>query len=248
MKKTLLCHFYNEEYLLPWFLKHHRQIFDHGIMIDYHSTDQSVAIIKELCPTWEIITSRNHDFQADNVDSEVRDIEAQIDGWRMCLNVTEFLAGDFSILSDQANQQLLIPTLVFVDCNSDVEISTSLPIYEQKTDGLSYHQHFHERRARSAHNMHIQYPVVGRHYDTYNTEQLVIFWYAWCPFNQSMLARRLQIQTQIPHQGAHGGGHHFTTVEHTLKHLHEELIPKCVSLQAEVDKHLAYYYKLQNNT
>ena len=89
MKKTLLCHFYNEEYMLPWFLNHHKQIFDHGVMIDYHSTDRSVEIIRELCPTWDIVTSRNPNFQADTIDTEVNDIEAGIEGWKICLNVTE---------------------------------------------------------------------------------------------------------------------------------------------------------------
>ena len=97
MKKTILCHFYNEEYLMPWWLKHHREIFDHGVMIDYHSTDRSVEIIKELCPTWDIITSRNPDFQADNCDAEVNDIERQIDGWKICLCMPEMIIGDYSI-------------------------------------------------------------------------------------------------------------------------------------------------------
>ena len=95
MKKTLLCHFYNEEYMLPWFLNHHKQIFDHGVMIDYHSTDRSVEIIRELCPTWDIVTSRNPNFQADTIDTEVNDIEAGIDGWKICLNVTEQLIGNY---------------------------------------------------------------------------------------------------------------------------------------------------------
>ena len=104
MKKTLISHFYNEEFLLPWWLKHHKQIFDHGVMIDYHSTDRSVEIIKEICPTWTIITSRNPDFQADTIDTEVNDIESQIDGWKICLNVTEQLIGDYSILNDEPKQ------------------------------------------------------------------------------------------------------------------------------------------------
>ena len=61
--------------MLPWFLNHHKQIFDHGVMIDYHSTDRSVEIIKSICPAWEIVTSRNNDFQADNIDTEVMEIE-----------------------------------------------------------------------------------------------------------------------------------------------------------------------------
>jgi len=35
----LFSHIYNEEYLLPFWLKHHKKIFDHGVIIDNFSTD-----------------------------------------------------------------------------------------------------------------------------------------------------------------------------------------------------------------
>ena len=71
---TIISHFYNEEYLLPWWLNHHKDMFDHGIMIDYDSTDNSVEIIKSICPKWTIVKSRNRFFQAKDIDSEVEDI------------------------------------------------------------------------------------------------------------------------------------------------------------------------------
>ena len=80
---TVVCHFYNEEYLLPFWLKHHRTMFAHGILIDYHSTDQSVAIIRDLCPTWDVRTSRNTMFQAVLVDEEVMEIEAGVGGYKI---------------------------------------------------------------------------------------------------------------------------------------------------------------------
>lgn len=51
MSLTVISHFYNEEYLLPWWLNHHKNIFDNGILINYGSTDKSVEIIKSICPT-----------------------------------------------------------------------------------------------------------------------------------------------------------------------------------------------------
>ena len=50
MKTTVITHFWNEEILLPYWLKHHLELFDHGILINYRSTDKSVEIIKELAP------------------------------------------------------------------------------------------------------------------------------------------------------------------------------------------------------
>ena len=99
---TVLCHFYNEEYLLPFWLKHHHSIFTHGIMIDYHSTDKSVEIIKELCPTWEIRTTKNEMFDAYLVDKEVMEIEETLIGFKIVLNVTEFIVAktEFNLTND----------------------------------------------------------------------------------------------------------------------------------------------------
>ena len=51
---TVISHIFNEEYLLPFWLENHKNMFDHGIIIDYCSTDSSVEIIKKYCPTWEL--------------------------------------------------------------------------------------------------------------------------------------------------------------------------------------------------
>src|SRR5262245_52269241 len=88
---TLISHFYNEEDLLPHWLKHHVEMFDRGVMIDYASTDNSVDVIRQLAPHWEIRQSRNHYFEAVAVDLEVMDIETACEGWKMALNTTEFL-------------------------------------------------------------------------------------------------------------------------------------------------------------
>ena len=74
MNGTILSHFYNEEYLLPYWLKHHRNYFDHGIMIDYASTDNSVDIIKTLCPNWRVVSSKNLNFEATSVDKEAKEM------------------------------------------------------------------------------------------------------------------------------------------------------------------------------
>lgn len=70
-KKTVICHIYNEEVYLPYWLSHHRDIFDHGIMVDYNSTDSSLDIVRTLTPHWEIRKSKTPDvFACDNVDTE----------------------------------------------------------------------------------------------------------------------------------------------------------------------------------
>ena len=249
MTKTLLCHFYNEEYMLPWFLNHHKQIFDHGVMIDYHSTDRSREIIRELCPTWDIVTSRNPNFQADLIDTEVEDIEREIDGWKICLNVTEQLIGDYSLMDEVPNSQILVPSIFMVDCDRERAVTHDLPLYEQKFDGFMFdtQANFLERRARSLHNYNVHYPAQstyecmapGRHFNSANTERLAILYYGWCPFDAGQLARKLQIQTQIPliDRQLNRGFHHITNKETLTYRLENEFIPR----SRDISKELAYY-------
>ena len=49
--RTLITHFYNEEYLLPFWIKHHRDVFDNAILINYRSTYNSDRLIKKLAPS-----------------------------------------------------------------------------------------------------------------------------------------------------------------------------------------------------
>jgi len=256
MKKTVLCHFYNEEYMLPWFLDHHKEIFDHGVMIDYHSTDRSREIIREICPTWDIVMSRNPNFQADNIDHEVIDIEKNIEGWRICLNVTELMIGDYSILDDNPGQHLL-PSMFFVDCDRERAVTQDLPLYEQKFHGFDFWgsystaretNNFRERRARSIHNTPVQYPIPGRHFEQYTTDQLVIFYYGWCPFNDAALDRKLQIQTQIPlvDRQRNWGFHHITNKETLTYRLENEFIPRSRDLTEDVKRYVTKHKSLSN--
>jgi hypothetical protein len=227
-------------------------------MIDYHSTDRSVEIIKEICPTWDIVTSRNLDFQADTIDTEVNDIERDIEGWKICLNVTEQLIGDYSILDDEP-KQLLIPSVFFVDCDRKKLVTYDKPLYEQKTDGFLFsdnQQNFLERRSRSLHNIPIQYPpystpacmAPGRHWNSYNTDQLVTFYYGWCPFDQGQLARKLQIQTQIPliDRQLNRGFHHITNNETLTYRLENEFIPRSRNITKEIEPYVAKHKNLSN--
>lgn len=250
MKKTILCHFYNEEYMLPWFLNHHKQMFDHGVMIDYHSTDRSADIIREICPTWDIIPSRNKDFQADLIDVEVNDIESQIVGWKICLNVTEQLIGDYSSIDESASDTIMIPSIFMVDCDRQRSVDPAVPLYKQKFHGFVFsdsNQAFLERRARRLHRTTEPYPIAstvtcmapGRHYNLYSTDKLAILYYGWCPFDQGQLARKLQIQTQIPliDRQRGWGYHHITNAETLTYRLENEFIPRA----RDISKELEYY-------
>jgi hypothetical protein len=227
MKKTIISHFYNEEYLLPWWLEHHKKIFDHGIMIDYHSTDESVNIIKRICPEWEIITSRNKNFEALEVDKEVMDIEQRVEGWRIALNVTEFILGDFKLLKDfkEGEGDVLIPSIVMTDTpkNEMKPLSNKLSLFEHRYHGVipDTKPKFDIRSSRRLGNYFYPYSP-GRHFATVNTTSFIILWYGFSPFNEKSLSRKLQIQNNIPDSDKEVGfGYqHITNIEEQKTKLH----------------------------
>jgi hypothetical protein len=220
--KTVICHFYNEEHLLPWWLKHHKAVFDHGVMIDYYSTDRSMEIIREICPDWEIRYTRNKYFDSTPVDKEVMRIESMLGGWRMCLNVTEFLYGNTDHLIDLPDStQYLIGNYVFVDMEHPAQGQTILdhnhPLYQQRFWGYDTFNNTGEPKGgimarvnRSIHN----YPAVykpGRHFSgtVKSFDDLVIFYYGNADISEAGIKRKMQIHAKISplEQGAMGHYH-----------------------------------------
>lgn len=95
MQRTLLSHILNEEILLPAWLTHHKKLFTHGIIFDCGSTDKSLQIIKEICPTWTIKDISGEDISNEKLDiAMIQSEETKINGWKCCLNVTEYLVID----------------------------------------------------------------------------------------------------------------------------------------------------------
>ena len=198
--KSVICHFYNEEYLLPWWLNHHKKYFDYGLMINYKSTDRSVEIIKEICPDWQIVDSVNSEFSAAEVDDEVMYYEEQIPGWKIALNTTEFLIGKYSILKDdEVNTEIYVPSFYFVDDSDNTIVDTNKPLYEQVTNGIDYLDNPMLRKLRCFHNNQVKY-IPGRHFSNFEdtTKNFVIFNYGFSPMNSDLISRKLQIQNRIP--------------------------------------------------
>jgi hypothetical protein len=94
MKTTLFCHFLNEELLLPGWLNHHKKLFSHGVMLDWGCTDNSVDIIREICPTWEIVNFQPADNRHNACTWKIEQLESMHQGWKMALNVSEYLIVD----------------------------------------------------------------------------------------------------------------------------------------------------------
>lgn len=206
--RTIITHFYNEEYLLPWWLEHHKKIFDYGILIDYSSTDRSVEIIRSICPHWQIFPSAYGAFDAQDCDREVEYYERQVPGWRIALTVTEFLVGDIGSLTHSRPErtQYLLPPLIFADYDPFRKFDRNKPLWEQCTtaisykntdDGYTYRGTGAQIFCRSLHNYNDMQYQTGRHFMGYNTGAASVFKFSNCLVGEEMFRRRLQIGAKV---------------------------------------------------
>ena len=135
-------HFYNEAYLLPWWLKHHREIFDHGVLIDYASTDSSADICRDLVPGWEVVQSENAHFSAILCDFEVMKHEQRFaSDWKIALNTTEFLmAPELSNFEQYVLKNnftgLRMPGAIMIDTEPGEVPDPERPLVQQKHAGV----------------------------------------------------------------------------------------------------------------
>ncbi|GLX69408.1 glycosyltransferase family 2 protein [Paenibacillus glycanilyticus] len=216
---TLISHFYNEEYLLPWWLAHHVPLFDHGILINRRSTDKSVEWIRKLAPHWEIRDSKVPDFHAVDVDNEVMDLEKTVQGWKMVLNTTEFLVGRygkqlFPIMDRLGGQMYGIRTITMVDPDGYYNDPVyALPLVKQRYHGV-FPSASNLYANRFIHKHKSGHYTAGRHWTTRAHEVLLqptfIFKFSYSPWTNPMRARKLQIGPTIPESALRRnmGSHH----------------------------------------
>lgn len=239
--RTVITHFYNEEYLLPWWLNHHVGMFDHGVLIDYSSSDSSVDICRAIAPHWRVVRSRNVTFEAIAVDFEVMQYESELPGWKIVLNTTEFLCGvNFPVLEALIAQQGLAGCFfeyaVMVDPFPEQVPVHSLPLVEQKCHGfigdspLSGHGRLYHKAAIGAY-------MPGRHRSHQPGLAMAngmgtVMWYSMSPWTGQTLKRKLQIQARIPDgdKKAGLGMQHVTTAER-LEEERAALLARTVDLR-----------------
>ena len=90
----LVTHQRNEEMMIPFFIIQHAPMFDHAILIDFNSTDETLRIIDKYAPpTWRVENSTSGEvFDALKTDQQVMTWEQQNpDDWALALTTTEFL-------------------------------------------------------------------------------------------------------------------------------------------------------------
>jgi len=250
---TVVTHIYNEEFLLPYWLAHHKKIFNHGIIIDFNSTDQSLKIIKELVPNWQIIKSPFVEFEAEKLDRFVEELETELHGPRIALTITEFFVGDPNLVRGQ----IIVPQITLINQEFDEPFLIGTPIHEQRSWGLvasvenvtaSTHK-FPKGNGRSIHDHPIKYPI-GRHFVPVLPSPYLIIRVNDCFFSEEMFTRRLQIQSRIPESDVlcKYGAEHTNSGKGLTK---EDLIERQKKQRLEsvdLKENIKFAYHLQNFT
>lgn len=238
---TIISHIFNEEYLLPFWLEYHSMIFDHGIIIDYLSTDNSVKIIKKNCPHWTVLKTKNinkngtPNFDAALVDKEVQEIERTIkDGYKICLNTTEFLF--FENSKEDFIHSLASSFYYHIQPYSVMTRQTNEHFFPKNTmeffkDITCVHKTF-DRGHRILHSESTIGYHLGRHShsggdyitNVYSTDA-VILWCGFYPKNAETVKRKLQIQQNIPQSDKNVGNgfQHITTYDKILQNFNDNI-------------------------
>jgi hypothetical protein len=145
MLTTVFTNVLNEELLINHWLDHHIHMFDNGVVIDYGCRDNTISIIQKRCPTWKIIKNKYRWGRAYE-DIEELENKEEYKGWKIALNVTEFLMTD-DLKKFIENFIIEHPTcngirtcgVNIVSKNKDQEIITSEPLMKQLTYGFFEH-------------------------------------------------------------------------------------------------------------
>ncbi len=218
--RTVICHFFNEAYLLPWWLKHHLALFDHGIMIDHGSTDASSSIIREMAPHWRVVHSRLTQFDAYLTDFEVMEYERQLPGWKMVLNVTEFVMSTVSLdiieneLTRMGRMGCAASGMFMVDHQPEILPTISMSLAVQKHWGLDDNAELQPQlrtalglppipyRNRFFHRAEVGMYHPGRHKSfhpdsTFRLMDLMVFYFSFAPWNEEVIRRKTQIAAKL---------------------------------------------------
>jgi hypothetical protein len=228
MSAPVVCitNIYNEEYLLPFWLNHHKDMFDFGIIVNYRCTDKSLEICKEICPHWKIINTTNADFDIIANIREFMYIEEQLaNAFKIVLNTTEFLV-PFRPLKEIVQEYSNTQVSLNIKTYSPHSLQEYHPINAKElfknilNDDIKIDDT--DRSARILHNYPNGAYHVGRHstsLPSQNTDELCIVWFGFYPLNDQLLARKLQIGEKMTKQDlARGwGGQHVWSKETMLE-------------------------------
>jgi len=246
---TVITHIRNEAFLLPFWLKHHTNIFDNGVIIDYGSTDSSLDICRDLAPNWEVVRSRDDLFYAEGCDQQVMEQERRFGDWKMALNTTEFLfEADLHKYLEQFDQEhpgapaIWTTTYMMVDPVSDRsrEVYPGYPLVLDRFHGMRAPDGW--GRDRLIHRCADGSYHPGRHRSNHIgiNKEVLLLWFNYSPFDR-IKSRKLQIQHQLPQSDIDlGRGHHHIRTEEELETEYLETAERTTNLLEDTTYREAY--------
>jgi hypothetical protein len=218
-KCILFSHFYNEEMLLTQWIRHHAPLFDCAVLINQHSTDASVDVIRREAPsTWNVVLSSCREFCALATDIEVASYENSFTEphWRLALTTTEFLfttglrRKSNPVFEDlQGCDAVKISSFSLVDNTPDMPVNRSVSLLQQKhsyyfktddtplTEDEKYMNNHYNRFIHRVRDMTNPY-VLGRHNFKYPSiqKQMYILKCLFTPYPE-FFPRKLQIRSKM---------------------------------------------------
>jgi hypothetical protein len=216
--RTVICHFKNEAYLLQWWLRHHVQLFDYGVMIDSGSTDGSADLVRQIAPHWRLVKSRCTELDMYLLGLEIETYEWELPpGWKITLTATEFLmpCRPLELIEREAeedNRRGCSASGIFcVDPTPGREPDPNQPLPLQVPWGIDFNAITSPEAHplwpfpmfnRFYHSLPVGMYMPGRH-SSYHQDsktrnpELMIFRFTLAPWNEAMLQRRLQMKSEI---------------------------------------------------
>ena len=238
-----VTHFFNEELLLPYWLRHHKDVFDKLILIDYASTDDSVAIIMDFIYThnldWLIQRSTYNQFHFTTNDPEVMLCETKLNtDWKLALNTTEFVwDANFKETLERLSANYERHNIPAFGMRSYVMVDNAEQPLDDRPLWLHRHHGFWDggndwrnvvptvRRWRYVHNQpHGNYQT-GRHginLPHINCLGMSLLWSGYSPWEQCA-GRKLQIQTRMEGEAPGMGWEHRVDMEGLRERYNEYL-------------------------
>ncbi|MES2887538.1 MAG: hypothetical protein V4739_05940 [Pseudomonadota bacterium] len=230
MLTNLICHIKNEALLLPPWIRHHAPLFDTVTIIDYASTDESLDIVRQMAPHWRIVRSQNTDFDANDADFEVMQIEWHLSGWKLALNVTEYVAshnlrGVLKMAEDANFYGLTGESFILADKQRHgfAGLRNDIPVLHQFHHGYREDPEIKGTRRRLIHRWKTGSYAVGRHTwmrgPTALSADVLFTTLMYAPWDISMIQRKLNIGKEVSaHDKAKGlGFHHHRNADQLIK-------------------------------
>lgn len=169
MKTELIVSCYQEEFLLPFFLKHYEGVSRITFLFGYDSTDKSLDIIKE----WADKHPETDVFLADGTEREGINDQLRIDrinelykkseaDWVILLDVDEFIIGiDEEYLMAIPKEYNYLSCKVFQMHThvTDKPLDVNIPVHKQRRHGYEYN-HGRPVILRGKHNLTLE---IGKH-------------------------------------------------------------------------------------